>query len=156
MSGGRCPVYFCLSASHLRFPVTEDEISRSVARFVAGWLVVTISGQLVTNIVTSSTMDPPPLNPDPGKPKRLRLSASLESKFGPRVRPETEAGRENEQGRLGRSASETRRGRRARTLSYEVKVSSNFCGKKAPIKSYSLLNVPIGTISAPNLQMLDV
>ena len=114
-------MYFCLSASHLRFPVTEDEISRSVARFVAGWLVVTISGQLVTSgttahIVTSSTMDPPPLNPDPGKPKRLRLSASLESKFGPRVRPEAEAGRED------RSASETRRGRRARTLSYEVKV----------------------------------
>ena len=127
MSGGQCPVYFCLSASHLRFPVTEDEISRSVARVVAGWLVVTISGQLVTNIVTSSTMDPPPLNPDPGKPKRLRLSASLESKFGPRVRPEAEAGRED------RSASETRRGRRARTLSYEVKVSTNFCGKKAPI-----------------------
>ena len=118
----QCPVYFCLSASHLRFPVTEDEISRSVARFVAGWLVVTISGQLVTNIVTSSTMDPPPLNPDPGKPKRLRLSASLESKFGPRVRPGAEAGRED------RSASETRRGRRARTLSYEVKVSTKFCG----------------------------
>ena len=93
-----------------------------MARFVAGWLVVTISGQLVTNIVTSSTMDPPPLNPDPGKPKRLRLSASLESKFGPRVRPGAEAGREDEQWRLGRSASETRRGRRARTLSYEVKM----------------------------------
>ena len=137
-----CPMYFCLSASHLRFPVTEDEIIRSVARFGAGWLVGTISGQLVTsgttaNIVTSSrnsrnsnnsssssalTMDPPPLNPDPGKPPRLRLSASLESKFGPRVRREAEAGRED------RSASETRRGRRARTLSYEVKVSTKFCG----------------------------
>ena len=143
-------MYFCLSASHLRFPVTEDEISRSVARFGAGWLVVTVSGQLGTsgttaNIVTSSnsnsrnsnnstssalTMDPPPLNPDPGKPPRLRLSASLESKFGPRVRPGAEAGRED------RSASETRRGRRARTLSYEVKVSIKFCGtqyfRKAP------------------------
>ena len=76
------------------------------------------------------TMDPPPLNPDPGKPPRLRLSASLESKFGPRVRREAEAGRED------RSASETRRGRRARTLSYEVKVSTKFCGtqyfRKAP------------------------